>query len=257
MVSFQETLSSDATTVATSAQQVSAETPQLSDTELLSKISKSKKKGRLTKDAKDEDKQAVTVTADVYWKIFVASGSFKLLVPFVLTIFAFTQLQVKSEKGIKHWANKIAKDQHDEFFSSCVQIFGVTTITAVLIIIKMRLKLQMKTQSSVKFFTEMLDRVMEAPINLYFDITPIGQIQSKFTKDLNAVEGQFFDMLQNFLTPSFKLFTTFMLLVESFPKILVLFAILVFFLLRIHFSLKKPRREAMRNSRGTHVPIIT
>lgn len=49
--------------------------------------------------------------------------------------------------------------------------------------------MDMKTQASLRFFTEMLDRVMAAPINLYFDVTPIGTIQSKFTRDLGAVEG--------------------------------------------------------------------
>lgn len=38
----------------------------------------------------------------------------------------------------------------------------------------------------------MLERVMQAPINLYYDITPIGRIQTRFTKDLGAVEGQFY-----------------------------------------------------------------
>jgi len=55
--------------------------------------------------------------------------------------------------------------------------------------------MEMKARASLKFFTEMLDRVMTAPINLYFDVTPVGQIQSKFTKDLGAVEGEFYNLL--------------------------------------------------------------
>lgn len=57
------------------------------------------------------------------------------------------------------------------------------------------MKMEMKARASLKFFTEMLDRVMTAPINLYFDVTPIGLIQSKFTKDLGAVEGEFYNLL--------------------------------------------------------------
>jgi hypothetical protein len=55
--------------------------------------------------------------------------------------------------------------------------------------IKIKLKMDMKTKASLKFFVEMLDRVMAAPINLYFDVTPIGSIQTRFGKDLGAVEG--------------------------------------------------------------------
>lgn len=47
---------------------------------------------------------------------------------------------------------------------------------------------------------------MAAPINLYFDVTPIGSIQTRFGKDLNAVEGPLYNLLQDFLNITFKLF---------------------------------------------------
>ena len=37
----------------------------------------------------------------------------------------------------------------------------------------------------------MLSRVLKAPVNLYFDKTPIGRILNKFSKDLNQVESGF------------------------------------------------------------------
>lgn len=33
-----------------------------------------------------------------------------------------------------------------------------------------------------------LNRVLNAPINLYFDITPIGRILNRFSKDLSILE---------------------------------------------------------------------
>ena len=36
---------------------------------------------------------------------------------------------------------------------------------------------------------EMLKKVLNAPINLYFDVTPIGRILNRFSKDLNVVEN--------------------------------------------------------------------
>ena len=34
----------------------------------------------------------------------------------------------------------------------------------------------------------MIERILGAPINLYFDTTPIGRIINRFTKDLQPVE---------------------------------------------------------------------
>ena len=34
----------------------------------------------------------------------------------------------------------------------------------------------------------MLENIIKAPVNLYFEITPIGRILNKFSKDLNQIE---------------------------------------------------------------------
>ena len=41
----------------------------------------------------------------------------------------------------------------------------------------------------------MLSRVLNAPVNLYFDVTPIGRILNKFSKDLNEIESEMSYML--------------------------------------------------------------
>lgn len=36
----------------------------------------------------------------------------------------------------------------------------------------------------------MVKRVLNAPINLYYDVTPTGRILNKFSKDLSVIETQ-------------------------------------------------------------------
>jgi hypothetical protein len=45
----------------------------------------------------------------------------------------------------------------------------------------------------------MLSKVFNAPINLYFDVTPIGRILNKFSKDLTGIEREFAWEVGNFL----------------------------------------------------------
>lgn len=35
----------------------------------------------------------------------------------------------------------------------------------------------------------MIHKVMRAPINLFFDVTPTGTIMNRFSKDLNLLDG--------------------------------------------------------------------
>jgi ABC-type multidrug transport system fused ATPase/permease subunit len=43
-----------------------------------------------------------------------------------------------------------------------------------------------------KLHRRMIDKVFHAPVNLYFDTTPIGRILNRFSKDLNTMETIFF-----------------------------------------------------------------
>jgi len=82
----------------------------------------------------------------------------------------------------------------------------------------------------------MLERVMQAPINLYYDITPIGRIQTRFTKDLGAVEGQFYYILQEFLTLGSKILNVVLLAVYTAPKIIIVIGLMMVQLIRIGFN---------------------
>jgi ABC-type multidrug transport system fused ATPase/permease subunit len=42
-----------------------------------------------------------------------------------------------------------------------------------------------------KLHEDMIEKVLNAPINLYFDITPIGRILNRFSKDLTVIETMF------------------------------------------------------------------
>lgn len=42
-----------------------------------------------------------------------------------------------------------------------------------------------------KLHERMIERVGNAPINLYFDITPIGRVLNKFSSDLNDLSSMF------------------------------------------------------------------
>lgn len=78
-------------------------------------------------------------------------------------------------------------------------------------------------ETSRKFFIMMLDRVMHAPINLYFDVTPIGRIQKKFGADMDSIEGGFYNMASHILNMMFKVFWLCWLIFTTLPKLLLAF----------------------------------
>lgn len=43
-----------------------------------------------------------------------------------------------------------------------------------------------------KLHRELLKKVMNAPVNLYFDVTPVGKLLSNFTSDIGRTDRAFF-----------------------------------------------------------------
>lgn len=51
--------------------------------------------------------------------------------------------------------------------------------------------MQLYTWRAAKYLhNDMVKRVLNAPINLYYDVTPTGRILNKFSKDLSVIETQ-------------------------------------------------------------------
>jgi len=80
----------------------------------------------------------------MFWKV----GGFKLLLPYIAAISFYSYLELFRSKSIQKWANKVSKEQHEEFFNSCVLVFGATFISAGLIIVKVYLNMEMKLTTS-------------------------------------------------------------------------------------------------------------
>jgi hypothetical protein len=63
-------------------------------------------------------------------------------------------------------------------------VFGITFLTSALVGIMLVINMRMRINTSRTFFNMMLERVMHAPINLYFDVTPVGRILGIFNFNL-------------------------------------------------------------------------
>jgi ATP-binding cassette subfamily C (CFTR/MRP) protein 1 len=61
-------------------------------------------------------------------------------------------------------------------------------ITLVPIFIRLVTILMFNLRGSTKLHEQMVAKVLNAPINLFYDVTPIGRTLNKFTKDIEALE---------------------------------------------------------------------
>ena len=103
----------------------------------------------------------------------------------------------------------------------------------------------------------MIERVLEAPVNLYFDVTPVGRIMNKFSKDLNAIEasqgGMMSLVLQNFYR-LIQVFAVAIFAVSWIGAILPVVLMVAFFLVKQAIP---SIRETVRISSMTKSPLLS
>ncbi len=80
-----------------------------------------------------------------------------------------------------------------------------------------------------KLHNDMIKHVLNAPVNLYFDTTPIGRILNKFSKDLNMLENEFCYQTGSFLAMMYTL--VYVIVVAVFAIKWIIFLLPVIFLI--------------------------
>ena len=80
----------------------------------------------------------------------------------------------------------------------------------------------------------MLAKVMNAPINLYFDVTPIGRILNRFSKDLNVLETQLLWPLGGFLAMAYQGLSVLIIATIVVKWILLLLPFLIYLVIKLY-----------------------
>lgn len=103
----------------------------------------------------------------------------------------------------------------------------------------------------------MINRVLQAPVNLYFDTTPIGRIINKFSKDLNQVEASFGWTLGTIYALVFTLLYTVIIAIVALPWVALLLPVIALISWVIIRRAKTAIRETVRIVSTTKSPLIS
>lgn len=108
-----------------------------------------------------------------------------------------------------------------------------------------------------KLHRRMIQKVLHAPVNLYFDTTPIGRILNRFSKDLNSMECGFADQIGGFMAMTYTLL--YVIVVAVLAVAWVAFLLPVIFLISFFLVRRtvKPIKETVRVQSTTKSPVLS
>ena len=96
---------------------------------------------------------------------------------------------------------------------------GLFIFLRVIVIILAQLKV------SKNMHNRLIARVFQAPVNLFFDVTPIGKILNRFSKDLSIIDEEIFFDFGTFLAQVYQAFAALLVAGIVVPYIIVVIAL--------------------------------
>jgi ABC-type multidrug transport system fused ATPase/permease subunit len=167
---------------------------QLSRTEAVASEQQSKHEGNATSLISTEDRVKGRVSGQTYKAYFDETGFNGLLVVLaILTAYLAGQgMRILVDWWQGHWAKEMQSDSPDANYSELtfgLWYFGFIAICALVTIGRGLLMMESCIRSSKNLHNELFRRVLSAPVNLYFDVTPVGRILNRFSNDLDQMDS--------------------------------------------------------------------
>ena len=112
-------------------------------------------------------------------------------------------------------------------------------------------------QGTKKLHEQMIKKVMAAPVNLYYDVTPIGRILNKFSKDLNDTETGMPGLSQAVICIFYELMYIVIVAVVALPWISLIIPIFLYIMWKMIQVSSKSLTETIRVQSTCKSPVLS
>lgn len=134
----------------------------------------------------NEEDEVITVQMDTYFRLMFKNKGwiFSFLSVSFYGLYGWAMIGSILYPG--EWARNIDDESMRPYYLKIILLSalgcGVFCVVAFFFIVLMVIR------AASHLHTEMMDKILHAPINLFFDKTPMGMLLNRFSKDLNNVD---------------------------------------------------------------------
>ena len=203
-----------------------------------------------------EDRVVGAVTFKTYLTYFQACGWNGLGV-FLGIIATFTVAQA-SQVMIDWWVGEWAKqNEASESSNASIYIYlALTACTGLLVTIRGLYFVAISMLSSKNLHNAIFHRVLMAPINTFFDVTPVGRILNRFSRDIDMIDTMLPNYFMIFLMFLFQVISVFVICGYTTPWVLVLYIPMGYSFRLMQVYYQKTSRELKRFDGTSKSPIL-
>ena len=142
-------------------------------------------KGKIQRITRDETKEVGKINKQVFFNYFSYIGGSYFCMALISTLLTWQGLKILSDLWLGYWSEHQGERSNVFFFS----IYSITALGGSLFnYLRTRVITSGSINCSTKLHNQMIVSLIRAPINLFHDTVPKGQIFNRLSKDLPTVD---------------------------------------------------------------------
>lgn len=128
------------------------------------------------------------MTWDTYRQVFKYYGHWSQFVGLFIVIAVIKYLESQYSYVIGEWANQTKDVQLNEYTYYTLKMTKIVFATTIGHCIRQYIVRCLVSTTMERVHKEVLQKIIRAPINKFFDVTPTGSILNRFNGDMNHFE---------------------------------------------------------------------
>lgn len=168
--------------------------------ELLGSVSKDND-GKIIK---NENEEVIRVKLSTYADLIRLCGGWPQLLAVNVVLAGFVYFKIMTDYTCGQWASDqtVQKEKYKMF---TILVFTYASSASLMMLLRCFLLFMMTLRGSRNLHNQMVAKVLRAPVNLFFDVTPTGNIMNRFSKDLQVIDNNLSFSIGNALVQVYQL----------------------------------------------------
>jgi ATP-binding cassette subfamily C (CFTR/MRP) protein 1 len=135
---------------------------------------------------KDEDKEEGQVKKEVYYTYIQYMGGISILLIVIMVMSTWQTLKGGADMWLTYWTQHQSEENNLKYFFIYASL---ASFSAVFVYFRVFTLTRSSLKCTKKLHEQMIEKLVHAPINLYHDTIPKGQILNRLSKDLTTLDA--------------------------------------------------------------------
>ncbi|KAJ3261407.1 hypothetical protein HK103_006015 [Boothiomyces macroporosus] len=212
----------------------------------------------------EKEKKAVgSVEWNTYYLYFKGSGGYTFITFFVISFFLASGSKVLNDWWLKVWTDHnsaLSKEPNPPSSSDSQFYIMIYAFCGIAVVVAKNIQtisvLTGSLWASRYLHTELLRSILYSPLR-FFDVTPIGRVLNRFSKDIESIDAEVMDYMRIFMEKIVLSVTTIVVIASIIPEFLLITPIVLWIYYQIAKYYLASARELKRLNSVTRSPIYS